>query len=87
MTHSNTPPTVEINGFAVREIRMRSGIDAAPCAELAGIDRSYLNRLETGVRIRVSPSVLARLMGALQLSDRRAILANPHTAASDAEVA
>ena len=81
MSNPTTPNTVEINGFAVREIRIRSGMDAGPCAEESGIDRSYLNRLETGARVRVSPSTLAGLLAALQISDRRAILANPHVAA------
>lgn len=78
MSNATTPNTVEINGFAYREIRIRSGMDAGPCADEAEIDRSYLNRLETGARVRVSPSTLARLLAVLQISDRRAILANPH---------
>lgn len=78
MTNPTTPPTIAVNGFAFREIRVRSGIDAGPCAEAVGVDRSYLNRLETGARLRVSPSVFAAMVRALGLGDRRAILADPH---------
>ncbi|GAA3238341.1 helix-turn-helix transcriptional regulator [Actinocorallia longicatena] len=84
MDSNTTPTTVEVNGFAFREIRIRSGVDAGPCAAAAGIDRSYLSRLETGARVRVSPSTLARLLEALQIRDRRAILADPHGTPSDA---
>lgn len=83
MTNSTTPPNIEVNGFAFREIRVRSGINAAPCALEIGIDRSYLNRLENGDRVRVSPEVFAGMIRALSLADRRAILANPHGSAID----
>jgi transcriptional regulator with XRE-family HTH domain len=75
--------TIEVNGFAYREIRIRSGIDIAPCAESAGISRPYLARLELGARVRVSPPVFQNLLRALQITDRRAILANPHGEAID----
>lgn len=78
MTNTTTPPTVAVNGFAFREIRIRSGIDALPCAEAVGIDRSYLNRIENGARVRVRPAVFAGMVRALGLADRRAILADPH---------
>lgn len=73
-----TPTTVEVNGFALREIRVRSGIDTAPCAATIGISRPYLAKIETGARVQVSPSVFHAMLAALQIRDRRAILANPH---------
>lgn len=79
MSHTDTTaPMVEINGFALRAIRVRSGIDAGPFAEQVGIDRSYLNRIENGRRRRIQPSTLAALLDALALTDQRALLASPH---------
>jgi transcriptional regulator with XRE-family HTH domain len=80
---TTTPPSVEVNGFAYREIRIRSGIDPGPCADQAGISRPHLVKIERGQRIRVTPSTFAGLMNALGISDRRAILANPHSDAVD----
>ncbi|GAA3214688.1 helix-turn-helix transcriptional regulator [Actinocorallia longicatena] len=79
MSASVTPTTVEVNGFAYREIRIRSGISVGDCAGRAGISRTYLTRLELGDRVRVSPQVLKGPLDALQLADRRTILANPHS--------
>lgn len=70
--------SIEVNGFAFREIRMRSGVEIAPCAEQIGISRSYLAHLELGSRVRVRPAVFAGMIRALQISDRRALLADPH---------
>lgn len=75
---ANTPPTtIEVNGFAFREIRVRSGMDIAPCAAEIGISRPYLARIEYGERVRVRPSVFVAMLRVLQISDRRAILSNP----------
>lgn len=79
-----TPTTVEVNGYALREIRIRTGVDAGRCALAVGIDRSYLSRIETGARVRVSPSTLIGLLDVLGIKDRRAILANPHGPSADA---
>ena len=75
---SSTPTTIEVNGFAFREIRIRSGVDIGPCADQVGISRPYLSRLELGDRVRVSPRVFSALLQTLQINDRRAILADPH---------
>lgn len=80
MPPNHTAPVIEVNGFSIREIRVRSGINTAPFAEQVGVDRSYLSRLETGARIRVSPAVFAAILDALGIKDRRAILAHPHGA-------
>lgn len=70
--------SIEVNGFALREIRMRSGIEIAPCAEQIGISRPYLAHIELGSRVRVRPTVFAGMLRALQITDRRALLADPH---------
>lgn len=72
-----------MNGFALREIRIRSGVDIAPLARQIGVTRSYLAKIELGHSVRVSPSVFSAIQQALVISDRRAILANPHGSARE----
>lgn len=83
MPPSTSSPVVEVNGFAIRAIRVLTGIDAGPFSEAVGVDRSYINKLENGYNTRVSPSVFAALVRALAITDRRAILANPHGSAAE----
>lgn len=78
--------SVEVNGFAAREIRVRSGIEIAAMAEQIGIQRSSLANIELGHRPRVSPKVFNALLAALSITDRRVLLANPH-GATDLEAA
>lgn len=72
-----TPTTVEVNGFAAREIRIRSGIEVAALAEQIGVNRSYIAKIELGHSPRVSATVFEKLRTALAVQDRRALLANP----------
>lgn len=83
MAKVTAPTTVGINGFALREIRVRSGLDTLPFAKAVGISRPYLARIELGERRRVSPSVFAAILRELRIADRRAILADPHTQVDD----
>lgn len=62
-------PTFEVNGTAIRRIRMRQGTEMSQLAEAAGISRSYLNRLEIGTRERMRPETYARLRDALKATD------------------
>lgn len=78
MPPATAPTTIEINGFALREIRVRSGIDIAPLAEQVEVTRSYLAKIELGHSHRVSPKVFAALLRALGVKDRRSLLADPH---------
>ncbi|WP_158578433.1 helix-turn-helix domain-containing protein [Spongiactinospora rosea] len=87
MSKGTTPTTIGVNGFALRELRVRSGWDTKPFAATIGISRPYLVRIELGERQRVSPSVFAAMLRALQLKDRRAILADPHGVATDGDIA
>ncbi|PWK81648.1 DNA-binding Xre family transcriptional regulator [Lentzea atacamensis] len=73
-----TSPTIEVNGYALRVIRVLTGIDAGNFSAAVGVDRSYLNKLENGQKCRVSPSVFDALCRALSLKDRRALMADPH---------
>lgn len=80
---SPTPTTIEINGFAVREIRKIAGFNATPFAAEVGITQPHLSKIETGTRTRVTPHTFNALLRALAISDRRALLANPHVVLAD----
>jgi len=74
----STPTTVEINGFAVREIRVRSGIAVQELADRVGVKRPYIAKIELGHSQRVSPKVYNALLSTLAITDRRVLMANPH---------
>lgn len=74
----STATTVEVNGFALRELRVRSGVGVADLAARAGVQRPYIAKIELGHSRRVSPKVFNELLSALAITDRRVLLANPH---------
>jgi transcriptional regulator with XRE-family HTH domain len=76
-----SPPTIAVNGPAIRALRMAKGVGVTPFAERIGCHRSYIAGLETGHRHRVSPEFFAKLIVALALDDDRAIRANPYGSA------
>lgn len=82
----NTPTTVEVNGFAIREIRIRSGLGVAELATSVGVQRPYIAKIELGHSRRVSPKVFTAILAALSITDRRVLLANPHGAELEAVV-
>jgi transcriptional regulator with XRE-family HTH domain len=63
------PPTVKVNGAAIRKIRMSAGREMRDLAAEAGITRSYLNRLEVGSRLRMRPSTYRALSEALAATE------------------
>lgn len=69
---------VEVNGFALREIRLRSAVQISALATQVGVTRAYLTKIELGYSPRVSPAVFQAIIGALGIGDRRALLASPH---------
>lgn len=73
-----TPTTVEINGFALRELRVRTGLGVMDLAKQVGVQRPYIAKIELGHSRRVSPKVFNALLSALAINDRRVLLANPH---------
>jgi len=81
----HTPTTIEVHGPAIREIRIRSGIEVADLAEMVGVKRPYIAKIELGHSRRVSPKVFKALTAALSIKDRRAIMANPFGDDADAE--
>jgi len=78
MTTAST--TVEVNGFAIRELRIRAGIGVAELAAQVGVQRPYVAKIELGHSRRVSPRVFNAILEALNVQDRRAVLANPFSA-------
>lgn len=74
------PTTVEVNGYALREIRVRTGVAIADLADQVGVTRSYLAKIELGHSHRVSPKVYAAVLAALDIKDRRVLLAAPRQA-------
>lgn len=79
---STTSTTVEVNGYALRELRIRSGLGVAELADQVGVKRPYIAKIELGHSTRVSPRVFNALLASLSINDRRALLANPHGAAA-----
>lgn len=79
---TTTQTTIEVNGYALRELRIRSGLGVAELAEQVGVQRPYIAKIELGHSRRVSPRVFNSLLSALTISDRRVLLANPHGAAA-----
>lgn len=75
--HATASHTVDINGYAMREIRIRSGIGVRQLAEEIGKDRTYISKIENG-HPRVSGEVYKALLVALKIEDRRVLLALPH---------
>ncbi|MFJ7417927.1 helix-turn-helix domain-containing protein [Streptomyces uncialis] len=65
------PPTFEVDGDAIREERMRAGVEIADMAARAGLSRRYLSHLETGSRRRMRPGRYAALREALDVIDDR----------------
>lgn len=81
----STSTTIEVNGFALREMRVRSGLGVSDLAKQVGVQCPYIAKIELGHSKRVSPKVFNALLAVLTISDRRALMANPHAADSVAE--
>ena len=79
--------TVEIQGFACRVIREARGRKTAELAESLDVDRSYITKIETGHSRRVSAEFYSALLAELQITDYRALLANPFATPATSEVA
>lgn len=69
------PATIAVNGLVIRELRMLQGMRVRELAAKAGVGRSYITRLETGDRTRVSPWVFNGIVNGLGVADRRSLMA------------
>lgn len=66
---------MEINPYALRVIRERSGLGVSDLARLAGLSQPHLSNMENGKR-RTTPPTVRRLAEALQVP-MLALLADP----------
>ncbi|MEE6264972.1 helix-turn-helix domain-containing protein [Streptomyces sp. VTCC 41912] len=69
-------PTYQVNGAAIREIRMSLGMSIAEAAANAGISASYLRQLELGFKRHMRPPNYTAIRTVLRTTDAR-ILAPP----------
>ncbi|BCM70937.1 helix-turn-helix domain-containing protein [Streptomyces tricolor] len=71
-------PTFQVEGAAIRTLRMKLGLTQAQLAELAQISRPYVTQLENGDRSDMRPPTYKRLRTALQIQeDDRSLLTPP----------
>lgn len=74
------PPTFQVNGAAIRSIRMDAGIDISQLAAEIGITASYLSRIEVGTASgRMKPRTYIRLRTALNATDKQLLIAPGET--------
>lgn len=62
--------SVAVDGPVIRARRRQRGVTITELAEVSGVSRSYISKIERGERPRVSRDVLRRLAGALKSSAR-----------------
>ena len=77
------PTTVRINGYALREIRKRTAVSVQALAAAVPCDRSYIAKIELGHTHQVSPEFYLKLLRALEIEDRRTLMAAPHAAPAE----
>lgn len=65
------PPTVEVDGTAIREERVQAGLKRAELAELIGVTPRYIAHLENGTRQRMRRPPYFALRAALKATDER----------------
>jgi transcriptional regulator with XRE-family HTH domain len=66
---ARTPAHYLVHGPSLRKRRKGLGLSVQEAADLAGISRSYLQRLETGTRERMGPPRYIRLRTVLSATD------------------
>ncbi|WP_329143619.1 helix-turn-helix domain-containing protein [Streptomyces sp. NBC_01456] len=76
---NNPPATCQVNGAAIRATRKRQGLGIRETAEAAGISRSYLQRLETGIREQMRPPTYAALRKTLHATDKELLVPHEET--------
>jgi transcriptional regulator with XRE-family HTH domain len=68
------PPTLEVDGAKLRQLRMLQGDTLPSFAQKCGLSFQYIGQLETGHRTRVSPPTFAKICDALGIEDRQELL-------------
>lgn len=64
------PPTIEVDGAAIRARRKELGLTIATLADRANMSLQYVSQLERGDRSRMSPPLFRLLVAALQMRRR-----------------
>lgn len=80
---TDTDPSVEIHGYALRHIRMLTGVSTQELAERVEKTDAYVRRIENGSSQRVSAALYRLLLSVLAIKDYRVLLANPHRVSAD----
>lgn len=75
-------PSVEINGYVVRHLRIAAGRSVKDIADAVDVERPYIAKIELGHSKRVSPKVFNALLATFSIDDRRVLMANPHGTAA-----
>lgn len=82
MPTNNTPratsSTIAINGPALRLVRKLMGVGPRDLAEKINRDRTYIVKIENGGVDRVGVETFNSLCTALNIEDRRALMASPY---------
>lgn len=68
-------PTFEVDGPAIRELRMEAGLTTAQLADAIGCSRVYLSHIEVGIRKRMGPQFFAALRTVLEVRSSAILLA------------
>ena len=68
------PPTIEVDGNAIRARRIELGHTITEFADRADMSFQYLSQLERGDRKRVTPPRFQRLVSALRMRGRESEL-------------
>ena len=73
MIASTLPPTVAVDGAAIRSRRIARGVSLGNFAAAVDMPPQYLSHVERGVRARVPLPVFRRIVRALGLHSGRTI--------------
>ncbi|MBX9392210.1 helix-turn-helix domain-containing protein [Streptomyces sp. TRM72054] len=65
------PPTIWVNGDAIREERLKAGLSQAQLAALVGVTDRYIRHHEKGTRRRMRRPTYFALRTALNATDER----------------
>lgn len=70
--------TVQVNGPALRHIRVLTGVGSAELSRSLKVSRAYISKIELGYSSNVSGRFYASLCAALGITDRRVLMVNPN---------
>ncbi len=59
---------MEVDGVKLRELRLDRGLSQQELADMTGVSRDSISKMETGARPKPYPSTMRRLAGALDVT-------------------